>query len=253
MSNRIYEDLLNAKKMKLKRLAVLIDPDKTKLASLEQVIELAVKHQVDYFFIGGSLIVNNMLEEVLSHIRKKCDIPTILFPGNSYQLSQRADAILFLSLISGRNAELLIGNQVLAAPFIKKSNLEVIPTGYMLIDGGVPTTASYISNTLPIPANKNDIAISTALAGELLGLRTIFMDAGSGAKKPIPSAMIKAVKDLIDIPLIIGGGIRSVEKIRKNLEAGADLIVIGDAIEKEPGLLAEFAGVVNEFNNKFLQ
>jgi phosphoglycerol geranylgeranyltransferase len=250
MSVNIYHDLLEAKKKNHKKFAVLIDPDKLRLKKLGSVIELAKKYKVDYFFIGGSLIVNDMLDKVLSSIREACDIPMILFPGNSYQLSYRADGILFLSLISGRNAELLIGNHVITAPFLKISPLEVIPTGYMLIDGGVPTTVSYISNTQPIPSNKNDIAISTALAGELLGLKTIFMDAGSGAQNPVPSAMIKAVREVIDVPIIIGGGIRTADKIMENLEAGADVIVIGDAIESEPEKMEAYSRVFEEFNSK---
>ena len=249
-SGSIYQDLLQAKRTRQKKFAVLIDPDKMRLHSFQGIIESAVRHEVDYFFIGGSLILNDMLDEVLEKIRQNCRIPLILFPGSSYQLSHKADAILFLSLISGRNAELLIGKQVITAPFLKASSLEVMSTGYILVDGGVPTTVSYISNTNPVPADKCDIALSTALAGELLGLKLIFLDAGSGAKNPVSTEMISAVAQKVQVPLIVGGGIRTPEKIRKDLEAGADLIVIGDAIEKDPDMIGPFAQVFHDFNQK---
>lgn len=250
MNTDIYQQMILAKQEGKKKFAVLIDPDKLRLDSYEEIVERAIESRVDYFFIGGSLIVNDVLDNVLVSIRKKCDIPLVLFPGNSYQLSYRADAILFLSLISGRNAELLIGKHVIAAPFLKLSPLEVLPTGYMLIDGGKPTTVSYMSNTVPIPANKSDIALATALAGQYLGLKLIFMDAGSGAELPVSAAMIKAVSSVVDVPLIVGGGIRTPGKIEENLHAGADIVVIGDAIEKDPSLLKDFSLVFHRFNSK---
>ncbi|HHB52281.1 MAG TPA: phosphoglycerol geranylgeranyltransferase, partial [Saprospiraceae bacterium] len=176
------------------------------------------------------------------------NIPLILFPGNSFQLSYKADALLFLSLISGRNAELLIGNHVVVAPYLKLSPLEIMSTGYMLIDGGVPTTVTYMSNTKPIPANKPDIAASTALAGQFLGLKLIFMDAGSGAQNPITNEMIEAVANTIEIPLIIGGGIKTGEKAYQNAKSGADLIVVGDAIEKNPELISEISEAIHSLN-----
>ncbi|NNE28078.1 MAG: geranylgeranylglyceryl/heptaprenylglyceryl phosphate synthase, partial [Saprospiraceae bacterium] len=227
MTHNIYNDLLEARKAGEKKFAVLIDPDKVRLGNMDKVIDLSMECGVDYFFIGGSLVVNNMLDHCLKTIREKCPIPLILFPGNSFQLSYQADAILFLSLISGRNSELLIGNHVISAPYIKMSPLEVLPTGYMLIDGGVPTTVSYISNTQPIPANKKDVALCTALAGEMLGLRLIYMDAGSGAKNPISTELIDTVSSAINIPLIVGGGIRTPEQAHADVQAGADVIVVG--------------------------
>ncbi len=241
----LYESFLNAKKTGKKKFAVLVDPDKLKLNNISEVLDNAIAAKVDYFFIGGSLIVNNMLDKTLERIKEKCHIPMILFPGNSFQLSYKADGLLFLSLISGRNPELLIGNHVLAAPYLKLSPLEVLSTGYMLIDGGKPTTVSYISNTNPIPANKEDIAVSTALAGEMLGLKMIFMDAGSGALNPVSTEMIESVSGAIDIPLIIGGGIHTPEKAAANVEAGADVIVVGNALEKDPSLLFEISDAVH--------
>lgn len=242
----IYTGLLEAKRRGEKKFVVLLDPDKMRLHKMTQTLELAVACGVDYFFIGGSLVVNNMLDSVLADIRQHCDIPMILFPGNSFQLSYRADAILFLSLISGRNPELLIGQHVIAAPFLKMSPLEIISTGYMLIDGGTQTSVLYMSNTYPIPAQKDDIAVCTALAGELLGLKLIYLDAGSGAKTPVSESMIEAVSGAISVPLIVGGGIRTPEKVAANIRAGADIIVVGNAIEQDPGLIQEMAAALHQ-------
>lgn len=248
MTPTIYPKLVDAKATGQKKFAVLIDPDKVRLSHIDQIINIAIKSKVDYFFIGGSLVVNNMLDQCLEKIKEACDIPMILFPGSSMQLSYRADAILFLSLISGRNAELLIGKHVQVAPYIKMSPLEYMPTGYMLVDGGVPTTVSYISNTNPIPRTKVDIAVATAMAGEMLGLKLIYMDAGSGAKLPISTDMIQGVANTIDIPLIIGGGVRDPQKAFDNMKAGADVLVVGNAIEKDPSLIVDIAAAVHSGN-----
>lgn len=248
MTNTFYNDLTSAKAINKKKFAVLLDPDKVRMKQFDKILQNATESGVDYFFIGGSLIVSDMLDSTLEKIKKVCHIPIVLFPGNSFQLSYKADALLFLSLISGRNPELLIGNHVVVAPYLKISPLEIVPTGYVLIDGGVPTTVTYMSNTNPIPANKPDIAASTALAGQFLGLKTIFLDAGSGAQNPVSTDIIETVSHTIEIPLIVGGGIKTPEKVMANLKAGADLIVIGDILEKEPGLLVEFADVFKSFN-----
>ena len=242
---RIYKSLQETKQHELKKLAVLIDPDKMRLNNVARVLDLAVRADVDYFFVGGSLIVNDMMDYCLDAIREIGSIPAILFPGSPQQINKKADAILLLSLISGRNADLLIGQHVLAAPILRRSGLEIIPTGYMLIDGGAPTTASYISNTHPIPSNKEDIAVCTALAGEMLGLKTIYLDAGSGAKNPIPEAMITAVSQNLNIPLIVGGGMRTPERAAANARAGADIIVVGNALEKDPDLVMDIAHAVH--------
>jgi len=250
MNSDLYKELCEAKVKGLKKLAVLIDPDKVRLGKMDQILDISTRACVDYFFIGGSLIVNNQLDDCLQSIREKCDIPMILFPGDSFQLSYKADGILFLSLISGRNAELLIGKHVITAPYLKMSPLEIISTGYMLVDGGVPTTVSYISNTRPIPNDKEDIALCTAIAGELLGLKCLYMDAGSGAKIPISADMIEAVSGATDIPLIVGGGIKTPEKAIENAEAGADVIVIGSAFEKDPSLIMSIAQSLQYHNEK---
>jgi len=246
MNNQLYLSFLAAKKTNKKKFVVLIDPDNMRLGKLDKVLELSKEAHVDYFFIGGSLVVNDMLDMVLSNIKKITDIPMILFPGNSFQLSYKADGLLFLSLISGRNADLLIGKHVITAPFLKISPLEIMSTGYMLVDGGISTTVQYMSNTIPIPSNKDDIALCTAMAGEMLGLKMIYMDAGSGAKNPITTSMINAVSTAIDIPLIVGGGIRTPEKAFENVKAGADVIVVGNAIEKDPQLIVDMAAAVHE-------
>jgi len=244
---QLYQGLLEAKKNGEKRLAVLIDPDKTRTRHVDRIVDAASEGGVHYFFIGGSLVVNDMLDSVLAGIRERCSIPLVLFPGNSFQLSYRADAILFLSLISGRNPELLIGQHVVAAPFLRLSPLEVISTGYMLVDGGVQTSVQYMSNTYPIPANKTDIAVCTALAGEMLGLKMLYLDAGSGALNPVPEAMIEAVAGVVGVPLIVGGGIRTPEKALADLRAGADLLVVGTAVEEDPGRIRELAAAVRGF------
>lgn len=244
----IYEHLQQAKSDGKKKFVVLIDPDKVRLGNMDRVLDFAVQAKVDYFFIGGSLIVNNMLDQCLLAIKERCHIPMILFPGNSLQLSWKADAILFLSLISGRNADLLIGNHVIAAPYLKLSPLEILPTGYMLVDGGAQTSVLYMSNTRPIPAHKEDIAVCTAMAGEMLGLRLLYMDAGSGAPHPISETIIESVSGAISIPLIVGGGIRTPEKALANAKAGADVIVVGNAIEHDPNLVLEMAEAVHSLN-----
>jgi putative glycerol-1-phosphate prenyltransferase len=231
-----------------KAFAVLIDPDKLDEAGLQSTIDLAIKAKVDYVFVGGSLVVTDTLDKVVSTIKAKTTIPVILFPGSPDQITPKADALLYLSLISGRNPELLIGQHVISAPFVRQSGLEIIPVGYMLVDGGTPTTVSYISNTNPIPANKNDIASCTAMAGEMLGLKLIYMDAGSGAQRAIPTAMISQVAKYIQIPLIVGGGITTAEKAKENCLAGADIIVVGNAIEKDPALISEISNAIHSLN-----
>jgi putative glycerol-1-phosphate prenyltransferase len=249
MKTSIYQQLTTKKSQGKKSFAVLIDPDKTEKDSLDQLIALGHAANVDYWLVGGSLVVSNRLDEIVLQLKTHSQIPVVLFPGSPSQVSRHADALLYLSLISGRNAELLIGQHVLSAPFIKQSGLEVLSTGYMVIDGGAPTTVSYISNATPIPSNKNEIAFCTALAGEMLGMKLIYMDAGSGAQQPIESAMIKAVADQINVPLIIGGGITTPEKAAANCEAGADLIVVGNAIEKDPSLIHRISEAIHALNH----
>lgn len=241
----IYEQILNRHHTGKKSFAVLLDPDKCDADAAGSVISMAEKAGVDYFFVGGSLMVTHRLDELVMHIKANCDIPVILFPGSPGQISNYADALLYLSLISGRNPELLIGQHVVSAPLVKQSGLEVMSTGYIIIDGGAPTTVSYISGSNPIPADKNDIALCTAMAGEMLGMKLIYLDAGSGAKRPVSESMISHVSGGIQLPLIVGGGITDPEKAFQNCKAGADIVVIGNALEKEPSLLSEMAAAIH--------
>lgn len=228
-----------------KLFTVLVDPDKTTENEVASLAQISQESGVDCFFIGGSLLTTNNLNQCIKQLKCHSSIPVVLFPGNTLQLSGLADAILFLSLISGRNPEMLIGRHVISAPYIKLSGLEVIPTGYMLIESGRPTAVSYMSNSAPIPSDKNDIAACTAMAGEMLGLKIIYMDAGSGARHHVPLEMISFVKQSINIPLIIGGGIRSAADASAICSAGADMIVTGNILEKDPGLIREFAHAVH--------
>jgi len=245
MKEMLYQSLLNRKKKGNKSFAVLIDPDKVNAEKIDELTSLALDAKVDYLLVGGSLVISNHLDEVVQQIKKNCAIPVILFPGTPSQVSPFADGLLYLSLISGRNPELLIGQHVISAPFVKQSGLEIISTGYMVVDGGAPTTVSYISNASPIPADKNEIAMCTAMAGEMLGMKLIYMDAGSGAKRAVSEEMISMVAKCIDIPLVIGGGIRSAEKAYLNCKAGADMIVVGNAIEKDASLIKEMAEAIH--------
>jgi len=243
---KIHQQILQKKSEGQKQFAVLVDPDKINNNEIENLCQAATRFGVDYIFVGGSLITNGGLSNCIRRIRYACNLPIVLFPGNGSQVDGQADAILFLSLISGRNPDLLIGKHVVSAPIIREKQLEAISTGYMLIDSGHPTTALYMSNTHPIPADKTDIAACTAMAGEMLGMKLIFMDGGSGARTPVSEEMIRAVRKVIQVPLIIGGGIRTPEKAAANCKAGADLIVVGNSLEKDPAILQELVEAVKK-------
>jgi len=241
----IYSTILERVSVNRKQLAVLVDPDKLLTNEIADLASISAEAGVDYFFVGGSLLINNQLDQCVKVLKEQSQIPVILFPGNTMQMSWKADGILFLSLISGRNSEMLIGRHVISAPYIKMSPLEVISCGYMLIESGKQTAVQYMSNTSPIPSDKNDIAICTAMAGEMLGLKLIYLEAGSGAKEHVPLSMIESVKGSLSIPLIIGGGIRSASQAQQVCKAGADLLVVGTAFEKDPGLIHEIAEAVH--------
>lgn len=249
MKLNLLSDLHALANSQQKAFAVLIDPDDTNLARMRRLIDIAEMHKVDYFLVGGSLVQDTQINKIVPFIKTRTNIPVILFPASMHQIVPEADAILFLSLISGRNPDLLIGKHVEAAPIIRESGLEVLPTGYMLIDCGSPTTASYMSHSFPIPYNKPSIAACTAMAGEMLGLRLMYLDGGSGASKTVSAKMIHLVKSKINVPLIVGGGIRSAQKAHDIWKAGADIIVIGNAIEKDPTgeLIKEVASVRYSF------
>jgi phosphoglycerol geranylgeranyltransferase len=240
----IYQQLCTAREIRQKQLAVLIDPDKTDAHSLRKLAESCVENKVDYLFVGGSLLTGGSLATTLALLQSYCDLPLVLFPGSHDQVDPMADAILLLSLISGRNPEYLIGQHVTAAPKLKQSGLEIIPTGYILVESGNTTTVQYVSNTIPIPANKPEIAACTALAGEQLGMKVIFAEAGSGATHPVPVKMIENIRAEISIPLIVGGGIRTPEQAYERAVAGADLVVVGNILEKNPQLLSDLSMAV---------
>jgi phosphoglycerol geranylgeranyltransferase len=232
---------------KNKKLALLIDPDKTTAVSAAKLSVEAENNGFQIILIGGSL-VSEPLDQYIQIVKKSCKLPLILFPGSLFQVSAKADGMLLLSLISGRNPEYLIGQHVLAAPVIKKMKMQTISTGYILIDGGNITSVEYMSNTKAIPSNKTDIIKATALAGEMLGLQLIYLEAGSGAKNRVPSKVISEVKNTVSVPVIVGGGISTAYELKEVYKAGSDIAVIGTAIENNAKLLKEFAKVLKGFN-----
>jgi putative glycerol-1-phosphate prenyltransferase len=240
--SKFIEQLTELKRQNKKALAVLIDPDQP-LKAVVTIAQLCQKYHVDFIFVGGSLVTSGILSEAISAIQSNCSIPSYIFPGNEFMIDEQADGILFLSLLSGRNPEYLIGKHVVAAPQLAASNLDVVPTAYLLIDGGRETSVSYISNTKPIPANKPDIAMATALAGKLMGMRCIYMDAGSGAENPISETMANRVCTTVKLPVIIGGGIRSAQTALNLYRAGADVLVIGNGVEDSNSLIETISKV----------
>jgi len=229
----IYSQIIQAKNEKRKLLAILLDPDKIVLKNLEHLISKIDQSPATHIFIGGSLVENNIIDELIVRLKQKIELPIILFPGNPSQISGQADAILFLSLISGRNPDYLIEYQVKAAPILKKTQLEIISTGYILVESGKETAVERVSQTKPLDRNNLDMVLATAQAGEMLGNKMIYLEAGSGAKQSIPLEMIKKVSENLEIPLIVGGGIIDLQHIQKAYDAGADLVVIGTAFEND--------------------
>jgi putative glycerol-1-phosphate prenyltransferase len=244
-AGKIYETLRARKQASTSGFAVLADPDKISPVQMEHLAKLCNDASVDYLLMGGSLVIAQQLDACIQRFKAESNIPVILFPGSPAQVTPYADALLYLSVISGRNPELLIGQHVISAPAVKASGLEVLSTGYMLVDGGRPTTVSYISGSLPIPADKPDIALCTAWAGELLGQHLLYLDAGSGAKYPVTEEMIAKVASHTSIPLFVGGGIRTEEEAAAAAGAGATVVVVGNAIEKDPLLICDLAQAVH--------
>ncbi|EAY26834.1 geranylgeranylglyceryl phosphate synthase [Microscilla marina ATCC 23134] len=228
----------------------MIDPDKFDENTGQAFLQMPAFTKVDFIFVGGSLITGDNFGQTVQWLRQHVQKPIIIFPGSNMHIDMAADAILFLSLISGRNPDFLIGQQIVAAPILKRSNLEVLPTGYMLVESGRQTTVSYISNTTPIPHDKPEVAACTALAGEMLGLQLIYADGGSGAEHPISAKMISMIRKSVDAPIIIGGGINTPERAQKALQAGADVIVVGNAIEKDAQILEGIVDKVAEMNEE---
>ena len=229
----IYNNILKSKISNQKLLAILLDPDKIELNKISVLVEKINQSPATHVFIGGSLVQNNILDVLIIKIKQNCDLPIILFPGNPSQISDKADGILFLSLISGRNPDYLIEHQVKAAPILKLTNLEIISTGYILIESGTETAVERVSKTVPLDRNNPELAIATAQAGEMLGNKLIYLEAGSGAKQAVPLEIIKKVAKNIEIPLLVGGGIIDLQGIQKAYDSGADMVVIGTAFEKD--------------------
>jgi len=229
-----------------KSIAVLLDPDKAKGDSLNKIVNVAIESKADYIFAGGSLTFSS-IDILISDIRKLCTIPVVLFPGNLLQLTLNADIILLLSLISGRNPELLIGNHVIAAPHLSKAREKLVSVGYILISCGKTTSVEYISQTEAIPQWKPEIAVATAMAGEMLGLQMIYLEAGSGAANPVPVNLVRAVRQNISVPIAVGGGITNKDEIEEIFNAGADLIILGNGVEKNPELLREACRIRDKF------
>jgi putative glycerol-1-phosphate prenyltransferase len=229
----IYQNILSAKKQGKKLLAVLIDPEKMDIQNIPSFFENVHQSIATHVFVGGSTDVDNQTENVVLEIKKNTNLPVILFPGDVSQITQKADGILFLSLLSGRNPEYLIQQQIKAAPVLQKTNLEILPTGYILIDGGKETATQKVSNTKPISQENSELILNTALAGEFSGKKLIYLEAGSGATVPVEASIITKVKANLTIPLIVGGGIRSKTQLENTFNAGANLVVIGTAFEND--------------------
>ena len=231
--NDIYTQIVNAKAHKKKLLAILLDPDKIVWEQLESLIENLNESPATHIFIGGSLVKTNRIDELILRLKKNIKLPIVLFPGNPSQISKEADGILFLSLLSGRNPDFLIEHQVKAAPILKQTELEIIPTAYLLIESGTITAVEKVSQTKPIARNNLNMTLATAQAAEMMGNKLLYLEAGSGAKNAVPTEMVQLVSQNINIPLIVGGGITSFEQIQKTYESGADLVVIGTAFEED--------------------
>ncbi len=229
----LYQDILHAKANNQKLLAILIDPDKVEMQVVEVLARKINESPATHIFVGGSYVESSAIDLLITNLKRHCELPVLLFPGNPSQISALADGILFLSLISGRNPDFLIEHQVNAAPIIKKTTLEVIPTGYILIESGKETAVSRVSKTEPLKQENIDYIVDTALAGEMLGKKLIYLEAGSGALNPVSSQIIAKVSASIGIPLIVGGGIRAKSGIQNAYDYGADLVVIGTAFEND--------------------
>lgn len=253
MKPNVIKHIESLRKQGRKAFAVLLDPDKVEFETFPAFLERSEEYGVDFFFVGGSLITHAVMGQMIDLIKHYTQIPAIIFPGSNLHIEPKADAILFLSLISGRNPEFLIGQHVVAAPILKKSGIEILPTGYLLVDSGRQTTVSYISNTTPLPHDKPSVAACTAMAGEMLGLKLMYLDAGSGAQRAVSPEMIAAVRQSVDVPIIVGGGINSAQKAQDALMAGADVIVVGNGIEQNPNLLPEIALKVKQLNTAHSQ
>ncbi len=245
---QLYKHILLRKQQGIKSLAVLVDPDRSKSKDFDLLLDRSIQNKVDFFFIGGSLILDNAMPEMIRKIKSQTNIPVVIFPGNGMQINPEADAFLLLSLVSGRNPDYLIGRQVEAAITLRNSGLEIIPTAYILVDGGQVSSTAYITQTIPIPAHRPELAVATAVAAEQLGMKMIYLEAGSGAKWPINSKLVSLVSQNIQLPLITGGGVKNGTTCYELYKSGSDLIVVGNALEENPELIYELTQARNEAN-----
>jgi len=229
---KIYKQLLDIVQRRGAAFFVLLDPDKLHRSKVRDLVNKSEKAGADGFLIGSSLLLSTRFEDVVKETKETTKLPVVIFPGNANQISKYADAILFLSLISGRNPHLLIGEQVKSAPMIKEYDLEAIPTGYIIVESGRPTSVQFMSDTQPIPNDKPDIVKAHALAAQYLGMRFVFLEAGSGAKNPVPDLIVREVRKYIDIPVIVGGGIKTPQQARSKVKNGASVVIIGNVLEK---------------------
>jgi putative glycerol-1-phosphate prenyltransferase len=249
LAMNVLQSLIELRQQQRKTVAVLMDPDDPD-SRIREVATAAVTQGIEWFLVGGSLITQGKTDDCVQILRQMGAKHIVLFPGHEIQVSAHAHAILFLSLVSGRNPEFLIGKQVAAAPWVKKAGLETLPTAYMLVESGKLTSALYMSHTIPLPNNKPDIAAATALAAEMMGMKVFYMDAGSGADAPIPASMIRAVRDTVEGVLFAGGGIRSAAEATQAWQAGADMVVVGNGAFANANLLAEIAAAASQFTSQ---
>ncbi|MGB8657518.1 MAG: geranylgeranylglyceryl/heptaprenylglyceryl phosphate synthase [Candidatus Zixiibacteriota bacterium] len=247
----VYQKLLEIKNEKGAGFLVLLDPDKMGVPEIVRLAKRAERGGADAFLVGSSLLLSTRFDEAVREIKANVSVPVVIFPGNANQVSRHADAILFLSLISGRNPHLLIGEQVKAAPAIKEFGIEPIPTGYLLIESGSPTSVQYMSQTQPIPKDKPDIAKAHALAAEYLGMKFVFLEAGSGAENPVPDIIVRETSAFITLPIIVGGGIREPEAAYQKVKSGASFVVIGNALEEDDSIMREFAEAIHTKKRPF--
>jgi len=239
LQTSIYEQIANARRENRKLIGILLDPDKLRLEKVADCLLAIDSQEVDLLLVGGSTVENGDTQALVGKIKEHSSLPVVLFPGDFSQITGQADAVLFLNLISGRNSEYLINQQVKAVPLLEETNLEVIPTAYILVDGGVETSVAKVSKTEPISPKDQKTILETALAGAYMGNKLVYLEAGSGAKTPIPGSLIAELRSRIDIPIVAGGGIRSHRQMAEAFENGADMVVIGTAFEQNPTILRQ--------------
>lgn len=239
LQTSIYQQIANARIENRKLIGILLDPDKLRLEKVADCLRAIDSQEVDLLLVGGSTVENGDTQALVGKIKELSSLPVVLFPGDFSQITGQADAVLFLNLISGRNSEYLINQQVKAVPLLEETNLEVIPTAYILVDGGVETSVAKVSKTEPISPKDEKTILETALAGAYMGNKLVYLEAGSGAKSPIPGSLIAELRSRIDIPIVAGGGIRSHRQMAEAFENGADMVVIGTAFEQNPTILRQ--------------